>query len=65
MLANEFLLEIYQTVFNMYAEGDAGPDGFNGILYKACWDITKQALVAAPHYFILEKYLNCYCCKDW
>lgn len=36
--------EIQQTVFRLNEYSAAGPDGFNGKLYRHCWDIIRYDL---------------------
>lgn len=39
--------EIGHAICDMPAEKAPGPDGFTGVLYKSCWAIIKQEVVAA------------------
>jgi endonuclease/exonuclease/phosphatase family metal-dependent hydrolase len=39
--------EVLMAIDQLPAEKAPGPDGFNGIFYKTCWDIIKPDLIAA------------------
>ena len=43
--------EIYDIVFGMNADVAAGPDGFGGHFYQACWHIIKEDLLNVVTYF--------------
>lgn len=43
--------EIKSAVHSMNPEEAAGPDGFGGVFYIACWEIIKSDLIAAVQSF--------------
>jgi hypothetical protein len=39
--------EVWETITQFLSDKALGPDGFMGGLYKACWMIIKQDIMAA------------------
>lgn len=52
--------EIKETIMDLKPESAPGPDGFIGIFLKTCWDIIKDDLILAVHYFqnLHEQHFN-------
>jgi hypothetical protein len=45
------LEELKRTVDELPAEKAPGPDGFNGLFYKRCWDVIKLDILSAMNCF--------------
>ncbi|WMV50120.1 hypothetical protein MTR67_043505 [Solanum verrucosum] len=43
--------ELTQVLFSMNPNSTAGPDGFGGKFYQHCWEIIKEDVLSAVHYF--------------
>lgn len=43
--------EVWAAVIASAAEKAPGPDGYNGLFYRCCWDIIKDEVMAVFHQF--------------
>ncbi|VFQ82121.1 unnamed protein product [Cuscuta campestris] len=47
------LEEVRQAVWELDSSSASGPDGFNGVFFRTCWDIIKEEMLKASQEFFL------------
>lgn len=52
------LEEIKEAVFSMNPNSAAGPDGFCGVFYQSCWEVTKEDFCSIMKSFFAGKALT-------
>ncbi|VFQ96673.1 unnamed protein product, partial [Cuscuta campestris] len=45
--------EVRQAVWELDSSSASGPDGFNGIFFRSCWEIIKEDMLKASQEFFL------------
>ncbi|VFQ77929.1 unnamed protein product [Cuscuta campestris] len=45
--------EVQQAVWDLDSSSASGPDGFNGLFFRSCWDIIKEDMLKASQEFFL------------
>ncbi|CAH9089090.1 unnamed protein product [Cuscuta europaea] len=49
--------EIKQAVWSLNKDGASGPDGYNGVFFRTCWDIVGMDVVRAVQDFFIGNHI--------